>query len=142
MQSTPADRKKLLPLRRFASDIYAPAYLSLLVQRGKLKAQKIGRNYFTTGEWFGEYLERHAREEKREIYLQGREARDEDAGISAGADEEKAVKRDMRLKAALAAIAVFLLFGIWSVFYLRAGNDRGVVAGVEERAMTTEMMAQ
>ncbi|MDD5031578.1 MAG: hypothetical protein PHR36_00855 [Patescibacteria group bacterium] len=59
--------KKLIPLRRLAKEVpYKVTYLSLLVQRGKLRAEKIGRNYFTTREWFGEYLEMHARSGKVE----------------------------------------------------------------------------
>jgi len=59
--------KKLISLRRLAKEVpYKVTYLSLLVQRGKLKAEKIGRNYFTTREWFEEYLEMHARDEKIE----------------------------------------------------------------------------
>jgi uncharacterized membrane protein YozB (DUF420 family) len=69
MPSFSSDRNKLIPLRRFAkSGLYTPAYLSLLVQRKKLKAKKIGRNYYTTQEWFEEYLERHARDKVRIAY--------------------------------------------------------------------------
>ena len=58
--------KKLVPLRRFTEEgPYSTAYLSLLVQRKKLKAKKVGRNYFTSREWFNEYLETHARDHKR-----------------------------------------------------------------------------
>ncbi|MDD5071375.1 MAG: hypothetical protein PHQ42_01425 [Patescibacteria group bacterium] len=61
------ESKKLIPLRRLAKEApYKVNYLSLLVQRGKLKAEKIGRNYFTTREWFEQYLEMHARDEKVE----------------------------------------------------------------------------
>ncbi|MFA6172026.1 MAG: hypothetical protein WC715_06290, partial [Patescibacteria group bacterium] len=64
------DLKKLFPLRHFAVDgPYSPAYISILVQRGSLKARRIGRNYFTSKEWFSEYLERHAQEQKREEAL-------------------------------------------------------------------------
>lgn len=58
--------KKLIPLRRLTEyGLYKISYLSILVQRKKLKAKKIGRNYYTTIEWFNEYLEKHARDEKR-----------------------------------------------------------------------------
>ena len=30
-------------------------YLNVLVRRGKLRAVKLGRNWFTTGEWISEY---------------------------------------------------------------------------------------
>ncbi|MFA6394005.1 MAG: hypothetical protein WCW25_03995, partial [Patescibacteria group bacterium] len=59
------DLKKLLPLRQFAKEgPYSAAYLSILVQRKSLKARRVGRNFFTTREWFNEYLERHAQEKK------------------------------------------------------------------------------
>jgi hypothetical protein len=62
------ENKKLIPLRRLAEEgPYKTAYLSLLVQRNKLKATKVGRNYFTTREWFKEYLEKHARDSKKEM---------------------------------------------------------------------------
>jgi hypothetical protein len=56
---------KLIPLRKFIKKgLYSQAYLSVIAKRGRLKTKKIGRNYFTTEEWFDEYLSRHAREEK------------------------------------------------------------------------------
>jgi hypothetical protein len=62
------DRKKLLPLRVIAKDSpYSAAYLSILVQRGKLKTEKVGRNYYTTKEWFRLYMKLHARDDKREL---------------------------------------------------------------------------
>jgi len=62
-------REKLIPLRRFAADnLYSAKYLSLLVQRKKLKAKKIGRNFYTTEQWFFKYLEKHARDEVRLKY--------------------------------------------------------------------------
>ena len=60
------ENKKLIPLRRLTEiSSYSVAYISILVQRKKLKAKRIGRNFFTTKEWFNEYLESHARDEKR-----------------------------------------------------------------------------
>jgi hypothetical protein len=54
----------LIPLCRFArSGQYSQAYLSLLVQRKKLKAKRIGRNFYTTKEWFDEYLIQHSRKQ-------------------------------------------------------------------------------
>jgi len=62
-------REKLIPLRRFEADnLYSAKYLSLLVQRKKLKAKKIGRNFYTTEKWFFNYLEKHARDEVRLKY--------------------------------------------------------------------------
>ncbi|MFA6171761.1 MAG: hypothetical protein WCW77_03820 [Patescibacteria group bacterium] len=66
-----SENRKLLPLRSFAKDgPYTLAYLSNLVQRKKLKAKKIGRNYFSSRQWFSEYLEKHGRmdpSEKAEV---------------------------------------------------------------------------
>ncbi|MFA6106958.1 MAG: hypothetical protein WC745_04815, partial [Patescibacteria group bacterium] len=57
--------KRLLPLRALAKEgPYSLSYLSNLVQRKSLKARRIGRNYFTTLEWFNEYLQQHAQEKK------------------------------------------------------------------------------
>ena len=54
----------LIPLWRFArSGQYSQAYLSLLVQRKKLKAKRIGRNYYTTQVWFNDYLVKHSRKQ-------------------------------------------------------------------------------
>ena len=59
--------KKLLPLRSIAKEgPYSLSYLSNLVQRKKLKAKKIGRNYFSSKQWFSEYLEKHGRVEMEE----------------------------------------------------------------------------
>ncbi len=60
------ENRKLIPLRRIAEESsYSAAYLSILVQRKKLKAKRVGRNYFTTRNWFADYLETHARDDKR-----------------------------------------------------------------------------
>lgn len=54
----------LIPLSRFArGGLYSQAYLSLLVQRKKLRAKRIGRNYYTTKEWFDDYLIKHSRKQ-------------------------------------------------------------------------------
>ena len=69
MQSELKELERLVPLRRFAEeDLYSPSYLSLLVQRKKLRAKKIGRNFYTTQRWFEEYLRKHAKDEIREAY--------------------------------------------------------------------------
>lgn len=66
MRHKPLDENELIPLRRLAEiSSYSPAYISLLVQRKKLKAKRIGRNFLTTKKWFADYLEKHAQEEKR-----------------------------------------------------------------------------
>lgn len=35
---------------------YEQEYLSLLARRGELKAEKVGRNWFTTVEWLNDYI--------------------------------------------------------------------------------------
>jgi hypothetical protein len=60
--------KKLFPLKRFSKvGLYNLTYLSLLVQRGKLKAEKVGRNYFTNIEWFEDYLVNHSRDKNKKF---------------------------------------------------------------------------
>ncbi|MFA5360164.1 MAG: LamG-like jellyroll fold domain-containing protein, partial [Patescibacteria group bacterium] len=60
------DYKKLIPLKRIAeASSYSFGYVSILVQRKKLKAKKIGNKYYSTKEWFDQYLGLHARDEKR-----------------------------------------------------------------------------
>jgi hypothetical protein len=58
------DSSKLFPLRKISNlGIISNTYLSILAKKGKLRTRKIGRNYFTTIEWFNEYLVRHAKDE-------------------------------------------------------------------------------
>ncbi|MFH1583374.1 MAG: hypothetical protein ABIB72_03615, partial [Candidatus Falkowbacteria bacterium] len=62
----PDNYKKLMPLKRIAeASSYSFGYVSILVQRKKLKAKKIGNKYYSTQEWFDQYLELHARDIKR-----------------------------------------------------------------------------
>lgn len=66
MRQKSLNENELIPLRRLAEiSSYSPAYISLLVQRKKLKAKRVGRNFLTTKKWFNEYLEKHAQTEKR-----------------------------------------------------------------------------
>ena len=41
---------------------YSQEYLSLLARRGELKAEKIGRNWYTQLEWLKNYIEDHPQE--------------------------------------------------------------------------------
>jgi len=45
---------------------YSQEYLSLRARQGKLKAVKMGRNWFTTQEWLDEYVSKNAAEVKKE----------------------------------------------------------------------------
>jgi len=73
MQKIVDKRDRLVPLRRFSdTKLYSTAYLSVLVQRKKLKAQKAGRIYYTCQAWFEDYLDTHAREEIRTDYYRNK----------------------------------------------------------------------
>ena len=63
---TQDDYKKLIPLKRLAAESsYSAGYVSILVQRDKLKAKKIGNKYYSTREWFEQYLKLHGRDNKK-----------------------------------------------------------------------------
>lgn len=50
--------KKLISIKEAAKiSPYEQGYLSLLARRGELKAEKVGRNWFTTVRWLNEYIE-------------------------------------------------------------------------------------
>lgn len=50
------DKKYLSMAQAAEVSPYEQDYLSLLARRGELKAEKIGRNWYTTIEWLNEYL--------------------------------------------------------------------------------------
>lgn len=135
-----SNRDKLTPLRKFAvTGVYSVAYLSQLVQRGTLKAQKIGRNYYTTTKWFDEYLLRHARDEKQIQYnRQLALAKVEKANESLKAGEGKSGKKRSSVKAKLSlfnliavSTAIFIL-AIFIANYFVFISDKGEVAGESE----------
>ncbi len=136
--------QKLYPLRKFSlPGIYSVAYLSQLVQRRKLKAKKIGRNYFTTKEWFNEYLERHARDEKQHDYYDYLNKNNlKLSGLAAGKLNIKTRPLSLRLIAITAAFFIVFIAGFW---YLSINlNNRGQVAGESEAYLvgssTSEVM--
>ena len=118
--------RKLLPLRHFADDkLYTSAYLSQLVQRSRLKAEKIGRNYFTCEHWFKEYLDKHASDDKRAIH-------------------EKLLKQQTKvsnklnlLVSAILIMAVFIMLIFINSFFNRQSDNNGMVAGVSEYNIST-----
>lgn len=123
MRTTSRDKNKLIPLRKFAnSRVYSTAYLSQLVQRKKLKAEKIGRNFYTTENWFKEYIDRHARDGKQAEY-------------------KRSLKYEARIINLLSykAIAVIMaiVFILASIFIYFDAKDSGQIAGVEERQGTS-----
>lgn len=52
------EEKKLISMKEAARiSPYQQGYLSLLARRGELRAEKVGRNWFTTIDWLNEYIE-------------------------------------------------------------------------------------
>ncbi len=50
-------KEKLISMSEAAKlSPYEQEYLSLLARRGELKAEKVGRNWFTTVDWLNEYI--------------------------------------------------------------------------------------
>ncbi len=128
MQNNNQNEKQLIPLRQFAKrGPYSPAYLSLLVQRGKLKAKKIGRNYYTTQEWFNEYFEIYARDEKRASYnkLVNKQVK---------AAKYKELYRLHALKIMVVSIVIFIIIILSSMLYTSLESAPGRVAGESEQA--------
>lgn len=146
---------KLIPLRKFAvTGIYSSAYLSQLVQRKKLKAKRIGRNFFSTTEWFEEYLERHGRDEKLASYRKYQiklnknhkltlDAENESyrlldrKGVNFFIANERQEKAELNKKylwfrsLAYSMIVFFILIGV-NIFYVSWQNDKGRIAGEDE----------
>ncbi len=127
MQTNNSIKDKLVPLRKFsAPGIYSPSYLSQLVQRRKLKAVKIGRNYFTCQKWFNQYLERHARDEKQAEYSRFL--------IKQKGSEIFAPRHKIFYLKTIAIATVFFITLILANFlFINYFNDSGQVAGVEEK---------
>lgn len=148
MQKSPISRHKLLPLRRFVvPGLYELTYLSVLVQRKKLRAEKLGRNYFTTREWFDNYLEKHARDEKRLKYYKLTADLDQatNTRIKNWQEEEKPVKEKNKYiyyKLAAVSTAVFVLLFFGFQVFVWMDSEKGDVSGTLEsnhQATTTIM---
>lgn len=148
MLKLPYTKDKLVPLRRFTCDeLYSAAYLSQLVQRGKLKAQKIGRNFCTTREWFEEYLEIHALDETRDAYkalfhkVDLEQARIEGEVKGAIQNSQIKVKYNLNIvkKAAIVVtIAAFIIVGTALYLVPKINDKQGTVAGEKETATSTK----
>ncbi|MFH1610473.1 MAG: hypothetical protein ABIA91_01145, partial [Patescibacteria group bacterium] len=68
LNSTSANRKGFICLSEAANKCnYSQEYLSLLARRRLLKAEKIGRNWFTKIEWLKKYIEDHPSDLKGNI---------------------------------------------------------------------------
>jgi hypothetical protein len=138
MRKNSENRPKLVPLRRFVNNgPYSSAYLSLLVQRHKLKAEKIGRNYFTTEAWFKEYLEQHAQNGKWECYQEknGHNNNIVQAVLTPGPcvpATEKPAK--FKYQTAILTAAVFVLLVLAGMAFYFMNQEKGQVAGIEEKS--------
>ena len=117
MQQLPQASKKLVLLRRFAiKGLYSTEYLSQLVQRKKLKAKKLGRNFCTTREWFEEYLSQHALDETRVAYdalfkkLDSEQRRVKHEVIGSATYKNKKNINIINQTAVIVIMAVFILF--------------------------------
>ena len=153
MQKDSPDRDQLKLLRKFAvPGVYSPAYLSQLVQRGKLKAKRIGRNFYTCETWFDEYLDRHAQDAKCEAIREQRSAVSASEAVSEAnrvKDEiytnrpvNLVISEDSRLnpgkktgyKTAVILMAVFSLLILLSNLFIYFDSHRGTISGVSEEA--------
>ena len=121
---------KLVPLRKFsAPGIYSASYLSQLVQKNKLKAVKIGRNYFTCRKWFNEYLDRHARDKKQAEYNRFL--------IKQKGSEDFTVRHKIfYLKTIVITMAFFIILILANLLLINYFRGSGQVAGVEEKGET------
>lgn len=144
MQSELKNKERLVPLRRFArEDLYSSSYLSLLVQRKKLKAKRIGRNFYTTQQWFEDYLRKHAKDEIREKYeilfeeSQKSKVKSKTEGdsttFSSGFLFVKKIFSTRTIAMILAFIVILLLISQFNLM-----RDKGRIAGEEEAGGVSE----
>lgn len=145
-------RQKLVPLRRFAhKKLYDTTYLSVLVQRKKLKARKVGRVYWTSEEWFQDYLDKHAREEIRGGYRVIFEAQRHNTSLRplSRGDLDKSIisKGDLTTynkggffvglknvwyKVASLTLGALILGALVINIFITLDSRRGIISGVEE----------
>jgi hypothetical protein len=129
------NQDKLYPLRRFViPGLYEVPYLSLLVQRKKLKAKKIGRNYFTCEKWFTEYVERHADNEKWGKYQEIKKQETLQYGGQARRKIQTNSKFKITNNRAVFALAmtVFVLVIVGVQVFVNYRNSQGVISGEYE----------
>jgi len=142
MHNLPHANAKFVPLRRFAvQGFYNVRYLSQLVQRKKLKAKQIGRNFFTTREWFEEYLEQHALDETRIAYAKlFREVDREHNRASQEIIAPIALPKNSYISISRRAViltALFVLLALATYFAPRLLDKEGKVAGEEENGVSS-----
>ena len=155
MHQLPHEKGQFVPLRRFAVEgLYSVLYISQLVQKGKLKAIKKGRNYSTTRKWFEEYINEHAKDEVREKYVRLFRELDlkesvynknlrKGTGVLVESQYNNIVSR-LSKTAVLTVAAVFVLLILATIFVPRIIDKDGQVAGeeevnIEETASSTEI---
>jgi hypothetical protein len=90
------DKKYLSMAQAAEISPYEQEYLSLLARRGEMRAEKIGRNWYTTIEWLNEYL----KEKKPSDVIISEEKLEK--GV-----EEKIIKREKN---------VFQIVLVWVIF--------------------------
>ena len=131
-------KKELFPLRRFViSGLYDITYLSQLVQRKKLKAKKIGRNYFICLEWLEEYFEKYSNEKKWQVYQKvAKKLNKVISNKHNGYRELNQVnlRKNSGLRTAVIIAAVFIILIFVQLVINYQVNRQGQVAGIEERA--------
>jgi hypothetical protein len=152
MLNLPYLRDKLVPLRRFSYDgLYSLRYLSQLVQRDRLKAKKVGKNYYSTREWFEEYLEAHAKDETREAYKELFRQVDQNETLASKKITQGKYKAQpiltqvnifnkILLRRAITTVVVLFVLAGSVYFGLSYLNNKGQIAGEEETATTTKQI--
>ena len=137
-------KNQLVPLKYFADkNLYQTSYLSVLVQRKKLKAKKVGRIYYTTQDWFIEYLTKHAQSSIREGYaklfkeklnnnlnnnIPGSRKGIFFSGLNSG-----------KFQVATFSVAVLILLTVLANLIVTLDSKRGVVSGIAEEAKNTDV---
>ncbi len=128
--------QKLIPLRKFAiPGVYSSAYLSQLVQRKKLRAKKIGRNYYSCQDWFDDYLALHAQDRKQAEY--NKYLADNKTVKEVNLTKSTKVFK-FNLMAVSTAIFILSLLFVNFIYFI---NKNGEVAGVSEESGAAAIVA-
>jgi hypothetical protein len=100
---------------------YEQEYLSLLARRGELKAEKIGRNWYTTVEWLNDYLRDKKPGEiiKDEVKVKGE-------------TEEKIIKREKNVFQIVLVWIIFTSLAIGAGFFIFNQISRRL-EGIEQK---------
>lgn len=133
-------KNSLVPLKNFAAkDLYQTRYLSVLVQRKKLKAKKVGRIYFTTEAWFKEYLVRHAQNNIRQGYEKLFAEKLNSNLVKKITTPRKDISFSNRktgwFQIATFSVAVLILLTLVANLVVMIDSKRGIVSGVSEEGV-------